>query len=66
MSDNSFETTRILIIISIIILRFGLIRKYLQSYLNIAPQKLKLLKKESGRITNIDLQKLVSIIESRL
>jgi len=63
MSSDSFETTRIIVIILIICLRMGLIRRYLQSYLNIAPQKLTFLKKETGRITNVDLQKLVNFIE---
>lgn len=60
MSSDSFETTRIIVIIVIISLRMCLIRRYLQSYLNIAPQKLTFLKKETGRITNIDLQKLIA------
>jgi hypothetical protein len=62
MNSDSFETTRIILIILVISLRMGLIRKYLQSYLNIAPQKLSFLKKETGRITNVDLQKLVNSI----
>ena len=61
MSSDSFETTRIVAIIVVIVLRLCLIREYLQSYLNIAPQKLTLMKKESGRITNLDLKKLVII-----
>ena len=62
MSSDSFETTRIVIIVLVIGLRLCLIRSYLQSYLNIAPQKLTLMKKESGRITNVDLKRLVIIV----
>jgi len=60
MSSDSFETTRIVIILLVIGLRLCLIRRYLQSYLNIAPQKLTLMKKESGRITNVDLKRLIA------
>lgn len=59
MSSDSFETTRLITIIAVIGLRLSLIRPYLQSYLNVAPQKLSLMKRESGRITNLDLQRLV-------
>lgn len=61
MNSDSFETTRIVVILLVISLRLGLIRKYLQAYLNIAPQKLTFMKKETGRITNIELQKLVNV-----
>ncbi|CAG2113918.1 unnamed protein product [Medioppia subpectinata] len=60
MSSDSFETTRIIVILVVIGLRAFLTRRYLQSYLNIAPQKLTLMKKEKGRITNVDLQKLIA------
>lgn len=45
-----------------VILRFSLLPIYLQSYLNIAYDKVEDLKKEAGRITNIELQKKVSSI----
>ncbi|XP_054162703.1 transmembrane protein 161B-like [Oppia nitens] len=60
MSADSFETTRILIIVVVIALRLCLIKRYLQSYLNIAPQKLTIMKKERGRITNVDLQRMIA------
>lgn len=62
MSETSFESFRILLIVFIIIFRIAFIRKYLQSYLNIAPQKIQLIKKEAGKITNLDLQKMVKKI----
>lgn len=63
MSETSFESFRILLIVFIIIFRIAFIRKYLQSYLNIAPQKIQLIKKEAGKITNLDLQKMVKDME---
>ena len=62
MTTESFEAVRLLFILGVICLRLGLFRRYLQSYLNIAPQKLQYLNKESGKITNLDLQKLVSFV----
>lgn len=46
----------------VVILRFCLLPIYLQSYLNIAHDKVEDLKKEAGRITNVELQKKVSSI----
>lgn len=59
MTNEDFETTRLISIIAVVALRIVLIRQYLQAYLNIAPQKVISLKKESGNITNVDLQKMV-------
>lgn len=44
-------------------MRLGLMPYYLQSYLNLAYEKIEAQKKESGRISNKDLQKKVSIHE---
>lgn len=47
-------------ILAILTLRFCLFRRYLQSYLNIAPQKISYLRKQTGKVTNIDIQKLIA------
>ena len=66
MSTETFEAFRLLFILAVIGLRLGLFRRYLQAYLNIAPQKLRYLNKESGKITNLDMQKLMSYLDSEL
>ena len=60
MSTGTFETIRILVIILVISVRVSLIWKYLQAYLNLAPSKLARLRKEAGRITNIELQRMIA------
>ncbi|XP_011861929.1 PREDICTED: transmembrane protein 161B isoform X3 [Vollenhovia emeryi] len=52
-----FESLRLIIIVVAGLLKIVLMPIYLQSYLNLAIQKLEIQKKEAGRITNVDLQK---------
>ncbi len=61
MTTETFEAARLLFVLFVIVLRLGLFRRYLQAFLNIAPQKLHYLNRESGKITNLDMQKLVSV-----
>lgn len=62
LQPHVFETLRLLVVLFVVILRFCLLPIYLQSYLNIAYDKVEDLKKEAGRITNVELQKKVSSI----
>ena len=57
MTTSTFESMRLIAIIVAVLLKFLLMPIYLQSYLNLAMQRLENQKKEAGRITNIDLQK---------
>lgn len=59
MTPDMFDTTRLVLIVAIVTIRFILMPHYLQSYLNMAPEKLKNLRKEAGRISNVELQKMV-------
>lgn len=60
MSPETFETSRILFILLVILVRFLLLNKYLQAYLNLAPNRLIRLRKEAGKITNVELQKMIA------
>ncbi|KAG1679599.1 Transmembrane protein 161B [Nymphon striatum] len=62
MDDESFNSLRVYIIISIAMLRIILMPEYLQSYLNIAHDRMKQLKKEAGRINSLELQRRVARI----
>lgn len=62
LTSHAFETARLLAVLFVVVLRFCLLPIYLQSYLNIAYDKVEDLKKEAGRITNVELQKKVSSI----
>ena len=59
MTTSAFESMRLIVIIVAVLLKFVLMPMYLQSYLNLATQRLENQKKEAGRITNVDLQKKV-------
>ncbi|XP_011861928.1 PREDICTED: transmembrane protein 161B isoform X2 [Vollenhovia emeryi] len=57
-----FESLRLIIIVVAGLLKIVLMPIYLQSYLNLAIQKLEIQKKEAGRITNVDLQKKIAAV----
>ncbi|KAL1443130.1 hypothetical protein MTO96_030444 [Rhipicephalus appendiculatus] len=59
MSGEAFETSRIVLVLAVVVLRVCLMPRYLQSYLNLAPEKMAELRKEAGNISNIDLQRKV-------
>ncbi|XP_067647190.1 transmembrane protein 161B isoform X2 [Eurosta solidaginis] len=62
LSVEAFEAMRFLIVVFVVLLRFALIPIYLQSYLNLAHDKIVDLRKEAGRITNVEYQKKISSI----
>lgn len=59
MSGEAFEAGRIVLVLAVVVLRLVLMPRYLQSYLNLAPEKMAELRKEAGNISNIDLQRKV-------
>lgn len=61
MTAATFESMRLIVIIFALLLKMILMPMYLQSYLNLAIQKLENQKKEAGRITNVELQKKANI-----
>lgn len=56
----SYDTFRVIALISVCVLRFSLFRTYLQSHLNTAKWKVEDLRHEQGRITISNLRKKVS------
>lgn len=60
MTDATFETLRVYIVLIICFLRFCLMRQYLQSYLNLAFQRSQELRKEAGKILNTEYQKIIA------
>ncbi|CAI9718171.1 Hypothetical predicted protein [Octopus vulgaris] len=60
MSESAFETTRLIVIAVFFLLRFGLMSTYLQSHLNLAYERVEIMRKESGRISNIEIQKMIA------
>lgn len=59
MSGPQFESLRLYLISVIVLFRLILMPRYLQAYLNLAYDKVAALKQEAGKISNIDLQRIV-------
>lgn len=62
MTNVTFESMRLMAVVITVLLKIVLMPIYLQSYLNLAIQRLEVQKKEAGRITNVDLQKKVCML----
>lgn len=63
MSEATFDTLRLWIIILLCALRLAMMRSHLQAYLNLAQKCVDQMKKEVGRISTVELQKMVSLPE---
>ncbi|XP_035670870.1 LOW QUALITY PROTEIN: transmembrane protein 161B-like [Branchiostoma floridae] len=59
MSEPWFETSRLYTVIFCVVLRLVLMHRYLQSYLNMAHQRIEHVKKQAGRISNMEIQKRI-------
>lgn len=62
MTSDAFDTMRIILVASTIVIRLALMPRQLQAYLDMAQRRLDVQKKEAGRITNIDLQKKIASV----
>ncbi|SPP77469.1 transmembrane protein 161B [Drosophila guanche] len=62
LTPHAFETLRLLLVIFVVVMRFALMPVYLQSYLNLAYDKILDLRKEAGRITNVEFKQKISSI----
>lgn len=61
MSENTYDTLRLWVILLLCVLRLAMMRHHLQAYLNLAQKGVLQMKKEAGRISTVDLQKMVLI-----
>lgn len=59
MSEQTFDTLRLWIIVLMCVLRLAMMRHHLQAYLNLAQKGVEQMKKEAGRISTVELQKMV-------
>ena len=62
LSVGRFEVFRVAFCVFVCVLRVTLIRHHLQAYLNIAYDKMLKLRKEAGKISNIELKSMVARI----
>ncbi|XP_077993092.1 transmembrane protein 161B-like [Glandiceps talaboti] len=59
-TDEGFEMTRIGLMMLLCVLRLLLVNTHLQAYLNMAYDRIENMKKEAGRISNLELQRKVA------
>lgn len=59
MSEKTYDTLRLWVILLLCVLRLAMMRHHLQAYLNLAQKGVLQMKKEAGRISTVDLQKMV-------
>jgi len=59
MSGAQFESLRLYLLAATVAFRLILMPRYLQAYLNLAYDKVTKLKQEAGKISNVDLQRIV-------
>ena len=59
MTEQTYDTLRLWAIILMCMLRLTMMRHHLQAYLNLAQKGVDQMKKEAGRISTVDLQKMV-------
>jgi len=62
MTPDQFESARLYAVLAVVAFRLAVMPRYLQSYLNIAYYRVAELKQEAGKISNVDLQRLVARI----
>ena len=62
MTEQTYDTLRLWAILLMCLLRLAMMRHHLQAYLNLAQKGVDQMKKEAGRISTVDLQKMVSQI----
>lgn len=63
MTEQTYDTLRLWTIILMCILRLAMMRHHLQAYLNLAQKGVEQMKREAGRISTVDLQKMVNMIK---
>uniref|UniRef100_A0A4W6G9J2 Transmembrane protein 161B n=1 Tax=Lates calcarifer TaxID=8187 RepID=A0A4W6G9J2_LATCA len=60
MTEQTYDTLRLWAIMLMCMLRLAMMRHHLQAYLNLAQKGVDQMKKEAGRISTVDLQKMVA------
>lgn len=60
MTESTYDTLRLWAILLLCALRLAVMRCHLQAYLNLAKKGVEQMKKEAGRISTVDLQKMVT------
>uniref|UniRef100_A0A674CII5 Transmembrane protein 161B n=1 Tax=Salmo trutta TaxID=8032 RepID=A0A674CII5_SALTR len=62
MTEETYDTLRLWTVLLLCVLRLAMMRHHLQAYLSLAQKGVEQMKKEAGRISTVDLQKMVARI----
>ncbi|XP_052740839.1 transmembrane protein 161B isoform X1 [Bicyclus anynana] len=62
MSSKAFDTLRLSLLVASVVMRLALMPHQMQAYLDLSQRRMDALRKEAGRITNLDLQKKVGSV----
>lgn len=60
MTEKGYLNLRYILLLLFCVLRLSLVWRHLQSYLDMAHERIEKMKKETGRITNVELQRKVA------
>lgn len=60
LTEKGYHNLRFVLLLLFCVLRLSLVWRHLQSYLDMAHERIEKMKKETGRITNVDLQRKVA------
>ncbi|XP_020601398.1 transmembrane protein 161B-like [Orbicella faveolata] len=60
LTEKGYSNFRFILLLLFCVLRLSLVWRHLQSYLDMAHERIEKMKKETGRITNVELQRKVA------
>ncbi|KAJ7360578.1 hypothetical protein OS493_015686 [Desmophyllum pertusum] len=60
LTEKGYSNLRFILLLLFCVLRLSLVWRHLQSYLDMAHERIEKMKKETGRITNVELQRKVA------
>lgn len=60
LTEKGYSNLRYILLLSFCVLRLSLVWRHLQSYLDMAHERIEKMKKETGRISNVELQRKVT------
>ena len=61
LTEKGYSNFRFILLLLFCVLRLSLVWRHLQSYLDMAHERIEKMKKETGRITNVELQRKVTM-----
>lgn len=60
--EESFDIARLVLIAAVFVMRLCLMVTHMQAHLNLAFEKVESMRKESGRVTNLEIQQMITSV----